>query len=118
LETGVPVVITHQMGRAGGERRKGARLSDIAGSYNIVGWLDVALVLMMNDTLKRTSELGVLVRKIRDFDPMSFTVKLNVNEGEPMKVVRSRWIIEDAVEGRGERLSDDELDSLQDNSLI
>jgi replicative DNA helicase len=112
LDLGVPIIVTHQMGRQGAERTKGARLTDVAGSFDLIGWLDIAIVPVLNDDLKKTREIGVIVRKVRNFDPFSFTLKFNVNDGEPMEVSKEAWILEDAQKFSPAGLSDEEIDSL------
>lgn len=111
MDLNIPVIVTHQMGRAGAERAKGARLSDVSGSFDLIGWLDVAIVAVLNDDLRKSKELGLIFRKARYFDPFSFTVKFNVNDGEEMVSSRDTWMLEDS--GRPKSgISDEELDYL------
>lgn len=118
IDMGIPIVLTHQMGRAGAERTKGARLTDVAGSFDLIGWLDVAAVPVLNDDLRRTRELGIIVRKARNFDPFSFTVKFNVNDGEPIETQREMWVVEDAQKGSTVGLSDEDLDMITKSSMM
>jgi len=118
IDTGVPIILTHQMGRAGAERAKGAKLTDVAGSFDLIGWLDVAAVPVLNEELRRTRELGVIVRKARNYDPFSFTLKFNVNEGEPIETSKEMWIVEDAQKGSPVGLSDEDLESITRSSMM
>jgi len=116
LDMQVPIVVTHQMGREGATKQKG-KLTDIAGSFDIVGCLDVAFCLVLNEDLRRTRELGIICRKHRKFDPFSFAVKFNVNEGEDMSVSRETWILEEAAKSSPVGLTDEDLERMSQSGF-
>lgn len=118
LDMNIPIVISHQMGRAGAERTKGARLTDIAGSFDIISWLDIAMVVVLNDELRKTRELGLIARKVRDGDPFSFTVRFCVNDGEPITTQKESWVLEEISKSSPVGLSDDDLDQLSRSSYL
>lgn len=118
LDMRIPIVITHQMGRQGAERQRGAKLSDIAGSFDIIGWLDVCAVVVLNDELRKTREMGLIFRKVRDLDPFSFTVRFNVNSGEPMETQKETWVLEEVGKSSPVGMSEEDLDQLARSSYL
>jgi hypothetical protein len=118
LELNIPITVTHQLNRSAASSKRGGNLSDIAGAFDLAGWLDNAVFFVLNDELRKTREQGIIFRKARDFDPFSFTVDFNVNEGWPIKVKMESWVLEEMSNKIMGGISDDDLNDLVQSNYI
>jgi len=118
LEMDIPVVVTHHVGREGSKRKQGARFEDVSGSFDILGYLDICAFVASNDELRQKKQVGLLFRKVRDFEPFSFTMTFEINEGKPMKMAEKVWVLETAQREKGDFLSDSEVDNIVEEGFF
>lgn len=114
LETMVPIIVSHQATREGAKRRKGAQLTDVAGSWDLAGLLDIALFSVLTSELRAEKKLGIVARKAREFDPFSCTVHFDVNSGVPITVADNTWVTEKEIKD----ISTDDDDDLDPSRMF